>query len=685
VKDLMVRFTAVAAVLLLASDVQGQLRVVTYNTANGDLLERSPRAGIGGTDGILKAIGDEVVNNISRPIDVLVLQEQYTSATTTQEIVDLLNTVYGAGTYNRDNVDGATLGAGRPGLIYNTQTVDLDELATISFGQVGGSAQARATLRYKLRPVGYETSDSSADITIYVNHYKASNSQSDIDRRAAEAEEVRANADALGSGAHIIFAGDYNIKGSFEEPVPGQFQDSNYSILLADGGDGQAFDPIDPNGTWITTPVTWNNNSQLKHTHTQAPALNPPDPLIGGGMDDRFDFQLVSGEMLDGEGLDYISGSYHAFGNNNTHACCNSSITSSAIPSPSLDILTKLTEVSDHLPVVADYRLPAKMGAQVAPLADPMIAGASAPVFLVVENIAPVSTDSGADELDYTYEGFGAVSGSGSDTDFALGGNNFHLLSFDTSNSGPLAGRVDVNSTSQGVADGSFTETLTASVLDHASASFDSAAAENLLSIDFGHVETTSGVQTVAVSLFNLEMTPGFTAALDLDSITSNGDTDVLTADLIPFSGLMAGAAQAFDVQFDPVRTGAFSATYALTLSDEDLPGATSGYVLTLELSGEAFLRGDMDCDGDVDFDDIDDFVLGLNDPAVYEATFGVLPSLKGDTDLDGDQDFDDIDGFVGLLSEGARGPHAVPEPACFTLVLISLLVAGWARRKCGS
>ena len=69
-------------------------------------------------------------------------------------------------------------------------------------------------------------------------------------------------------------------------------------------------------------------------------------------------------------------------------------------------------------------------------------------------------------------------------------------------------------------------------------------------------------------------------------------------------------------------------------------------------------VKGDMDCDGDVDFDDINDFVLGLNSPADYESMYGIPPSVKGDIDMDGDQDFDDISGFVGILSGGGD-----PEP----------------------
>jgi hypothetical protein len=84
------------------------------------------------------------------------------------------------------------------------------------------------------------------------------------------------------------------------------------------------------------------------------------------------------------------------------------------------------------------------------------------------------------------------------------------------------------------------------------------------------------------------------------------------------------------------------------------------------------FVIGDMDCDGDVDFDDIDDFVLGLNDPQQYESTFGIPPSLKGDTDGDEDLDFDDIPGFVDIL--GGGGTETVPEPSTALLVATGVL-----------
>jgi hypothetical protein len=60
---------------------------------------------------------------------------------------------------------------------------------------------------------------------------------------------------------------------------------------------------------------------------------------------------------------------------------------------------------------------------------------------------------------------------------------------------------------------------------------------------------------------------------------------------------------------------------------------------------------GDMDCDGDVDFDDINPFVLALSDPLSYWTTFPDCNWYNGDCDCDGDVDFDDINPFVACFS----------------------------------
>lgn len=417
---------ACAPLLCSAELAHAQLRIVSYNTLTGEnpgVQTARPTAAT-----VLEAIGLQSVNGVAKPIDVMLLQEQYTTEISTQSFVDVLNGIYGAGTYARSTLNAATshpdrLG-GAPAMLYNTQTVQL--IAETRFGTVNGSNQARSAMRYQLRPVGY---DASADFYAYSNHYKAGNTPDDKTRRNIEAVAVRNNANALGEGAHLIFAGDYNIQSSGE---------AMFQTLVAAGA-GQANDPLNASGT-PGSPVTWRDNTSYKSIHTQDP---------DGPMDDRFDFQLVSGEMLDGEGMSIISNSYRAFGNNGTHTL-NGAITTGS--GASATVLSALRTNSDHLPVVADYQIPAKLGVELAAVPPVVTMGASISLDVTVSNIASVVAAIGADELDYTLSVTGDLFGGANGIDLALGGGNLHQVTLNTATPGLKSGVITVTSGSQGAA-----------------------------------------------------------------------------------------------------------------------------------------------------------------------------------------------------------------------------------------
>ncbi len=63
--------------------------------------------------------------------------------------------------------------------------------------------------------------------------------------------------------------------------------------------------------------------------------------------------------------------------------------------------------------------------------------------------------------------------------------------------------------------------------------------------------------------------------------------------------------------------------------------------------------RGDLNCDGVMNFADIDPFVLALSDPAAYQAAYPGCDTRNADCNGDGSVDFDDINAFVALLSGG--------------------------------
>jgi hypothetical protein len=68
--------------------------------------------------------------------------------------------------------------------------------------------------------------------------------------------------------------------------------------------------------------------------------------------------------------------------------------------------------------------------------------------------------------------------------------------------------------------------------------------------------------------------------------------------------------------------------------------------------------RGDMNCDGQVDFADINPFVLRLANPAAYFAAYPDCPNENGDINGDNAVDFGDINPFVSLLS---NNPLPIP------------------------
>ncbi len=647
-------FMAVLSVLAMADAGFAQLRIVNYNTANGTFPSGNDYLPRTGMDLVLQAIGDEVTNGISRPIDVLILQEQDDPSTTTQAFVELLDDLYGEGTYAHSTVITLPTYSDniRQTLIYNTNTVEL--IHEKAFGTTGSNYAARQSARFQLRPVGY---DSSADFYIYNDHYKSSTGTDNEDRRDYEATFVRADADALGQGASIIYAGDFNMYSS-NEPA--------YQTLLS-SGNGQAFDPIN-------TPGNWNNNYTYRAVHTQSPH-DGSDGLVTGGMDDRFDFQLVTGELLDNEGMSYIAGSYHAFGNNGTTYNQPVNYWSNTYP-VSQSVLDALAHVSDHLPVVVDYQLPAKMGIEVSSIPSAVIVNSTLDIDITVSNVAPVQTTNGADELDYTVYTSGDITGSGSGIAYALQAGNVHTVSFDTSTAGSVSGGLAALSTSQSVADGILGQTVNVDVLDHAEASFASGTDQDLLTIDFGSV-SIGDVAEVGFDIFNLQQTLGYTADLDLDAILGSVDTDVLTTNLGSFAGLAAGSPNSFIASFDTSTAGSYSATYTITLSDEDILGEASQQ-LSLQLIGTVLssaIEGDLNGDGYVGLDDLDIVLNAWNQ--------SVTPGdADGDPSGDGFVGLDDLDIVLNNWNNGTPPSANVPEPAAATLLSLAGLALMNQRKR---
>ena len=569
----------------------------------------------------------------------------------------MMNALYGAGTYAKGNLtSGATSSpnSDSSAIIYDHTKFTLINEALV--GTPSTSGMPRQEIRYQFRPVGY---GANADFYVYVGHWKASGSASDMAGRNVEAQTIRASANGLTPGSRILYVGDFNLTGGTSEAA--------WSTITA-SGTGQGIDPL--GGSWANIAKTWSTTS----------------------LGSRLDFQMQTQPTNDGHGFSLIAGTYHTFANNGTtpggSAANNGS--NSAVPGlPNrAGVLNALTTASDHYPVVADYRYPAKMGVDVSAVPAQVIVGANVPVDLTVTNTAPALVAAGADVLDYSYSGTGAISGSGAATGLpALAPGNVHSLALDTATPGMKSGTVDVNSTSQEVADGSASPTVSTTVLAHASGSFAADVNQNALEIDFGIRARGSTGPEQEFAVHNRADVSGFTAGLDVDAINAAGDTAQLATNAATFTNLAADSSNTYVATMTTASVGSFTATYSFDTSDQDLPGATPLAPLTLTLTGRVALGGDANLDNTVN-------LLDFN---ILAGHFNTSGAIWQTADFNADAvvnllDFNILAANFNMTATGIDGQPtpqdwanlaaAVPEPGSALLCACVSASAAMARRR---
>ena len=126
------------------------------------------------------------------------------------------------------------------------------------------------------------------------------------------------------------------------------------------------------------------------------------------------------------------------------------------------------------------------------------------------------------------------------------------------------------------------------------------------------------------------------------------------------------------------VTLGQMSRVVTVTLGDD-------GQIVDVLLPGG--MMGDMDFNGQLNDDDVLAMVIALTNPLLYDAVFGLDPTLAGDVNQDGLLSLADIEGFAALMPEGAAASvlaqlTAVPEPS--GLALLGLGSLGMLTRRRG-
>ena len=144
-----------------------------------------------------------------------------------------------------------------------------------------------------------------------------------------------------------MFMGDFNVYSGSEDAYQELINNANTDISFND--------PINQTGSW-------NNNYDYRYIHTQSTHTTSEGCASTGGMDDRFDFILISNDIKNvSNHVKYINGSYRTLGQDGLHF--NSSLISSpenvSVPT---NVLAALYGNSDHLPVILKLNVDKTLG-----------------------------------------------------------------------------------------------------------------------------------------------------------------------------------------------------------------------------------------------------------------------------------------------------------------------------------
>jgi len=555
--------------------------------------------------------------------DILVVEEILSQSAVDRFLSQVLNHAEGpTGTYaaatfvNGPDTDNA--------LFYRTDAV------TFTSGDHLVIATALRDIdRWRLGLVGYESA--AADLYVYTCHLKASQGSDNEQKRLAEATLMREDADDLPAGTNFVYTGDYNIYYS-AEPA--------YQKLITVGTDpdGQGFDPID-------RPGSWHVNFSFADIHSQSPRTTQFGGGAPGGMDDRFDIILQSGSLDDTEQMAYAPDSYFAYGQDGLHFD-GAIIDPPTIPEGAA-IATALHEASDHLPVVMDLQVPAKVGADVLLDFGTVIVGATALQDLSVSNEADLLTFIFADELDYSLS-------CSADFEVAPGpfeaeagvGPNLHPVTMLTATRGLKDGLLDVASDDPD--DPLVSVGLAGTVLSHARPSVSESSETTEQTLDFGsHAPGEFPPLAAEVHNFAYDSLQALLDVYDAEITGPHADKFFIQGGFAPASAGHDPAQYTVEVAANLGDVGEGQVMTADLVFDtrdqQDLPGAIDLGPVTFHLTavkGSVCASFDFTGDGLVDLVDFATFALCFSNGATTPPP-GCSPDEFAAADVDDDDDVD--------------------------------------------
>jgi len=323
-----VMFITTMFVFSLSIKAQDTLTVMTYNLLNfNNNTSYCTQSNNNVNDKInyLKVITSYVLP------DIVGFNEIHASNATIQLILDSVLNTNGVKTYSRIQYINSSNSDIVSTIFYNNRKF---KLYSTNYLQTDLRDVIILNLYYNSQEM--QNNHDTVFIRVMQAHLKAGSTTSDQDQRAQETSVIMNYLNSIGNTKNTILMGDFNVQSSTETSFQNLINYSNANVRF--------YDPVNKLGTW-------NNNSYYALYHTQAAQVNSNGCTSGGGLDDRFDFILVSFSIMNNlYKVKYVTNSYKVIGQDGNHF--NQSVDDPANYSVPSNVLTALANMSDHLPVI---------------------------------------------------------------------------------------------------------------------------------------------------------------------------------------------------------------------------------------------------------------------------------------------------------------------------------------------
>lgn len=177
---------------------------------------------------------------------------------------------------------------------------------------------------------------------VYVTHLKSSQGATESAIRLSMVNSLLDHLETIPPNSNVIFAGDFNFYNNLEPA---------YEAIVANNNPIGLVDIFEGYGNWVYSGFA---HKEILTQSTREDVIY--NDGASGGIDDRFDFIIVSESLMDSQSpLRYVEDSYLSLGN--TGECLNLDIVACQEDNPvPIDILIAMYYMSDHLPQVMELQ-----------------------------------------------------------------------------------------------------------------------------------------------------------------------------------------------------------------------------------------------------------------------------------------------------------------------------------------